>query len=42
MQKYKKSGININFREDDFSINKKNVFKGIHGDNNTWKLVSCI
>ena len=24
------------------SINKKNVFKGIHGDENTWKLVSCI
>ena len=42
MQKYKKSGININFREDDFSINKRNVFKGIHGDNKTWKLVSCI
>jgi dTDP-4-dehydrorhamnose 3,5-epimerase len=32
----------IKFVEDDFSINKKNVFKGIHGDQNTWKLVSCV
>ena len=31
-----------NFVEDNFSINKKNVFKGIHGDNKTWKLVSCV
>lgn len=29
------------FVEDDFSLNKKNVFKGIHGDYKTWKLVSC-
>ena len=32
---------NINFVEDNFSLNKKNVFKGIHGDYKTWKLVSC-
>ena len=31
-----------NFVEDDVSINKKNVFRGIHGDNLTWKLVSCL
>ncbi len=34
--------LKVNFVEDDFSINKKNVFKGIHGDTKTWKLVSCI
>ena len=34
--------VKIKFVEDDFSINKKNVFKGIHGDQNTWKLVSCV
>ena len=38
---YKKI-INLNFVEDDFSINTKGVFKGIHGDNITWKLVSCV
>ena len=40
-RKYQKK-LKVNFVEDDFSINKKNVFKGIHGDNKTWKLVSCI
>lgn len=34
--------LNINFVEDDFCINNKNVFRGIHGDYKTWKLVSCI
>ena len=38
---YKKI-LNKNFVEDDFSLNKKNVFKGIHGDHKTWKLVSCV
>ena len=38
---YKKK-LGLDFVEDDFSINKKNVFKGIHGDNRTWKLVSCV
>ena len=33
---------NIKFIEDDFTINKKNVFRGIHGDYKTWKLVSCL
>jgi dTDP-4-dehydrorhamnose 3,5-epimerase len=40
-KKYK-SLFNLNFVEDDFSVNKKNVFKGIHGDKKTWKLVSCV
>ena len=31
-----------NFVEDDFSINKRKVFRGIHGDHKTWKLVSCV
>jgi len=37
-----KSYFNLNFVEDDFSINTKGVFKGIHGDKITWKLVSCV
>ena len=40
-REYKKI-LNQNFVEDDFCINKKNVFRGIHGDQTTWKLVSCI
>ena len=34
--------LKLNFIEDDFTINKKSVFRGIHGDNSTWKLISCI
>ncbi len=41
-KKHYKKILNATFKEDDFSINKKNVFKGIHGDNRTWKLVSCV
>tara|TARA_Y100001970_G_scaffold294251_1_gene449160 strand:+ start:495 stop:989 length:495 start_codon:yes stop_codon:yes gene_type:complete len=32
----------IKFVQDDFSISKKNVLRGFHGDTKTWKLVSCI
>lgn len=39
---YKKNSINIKFIQDDISISKKNVLRGIHGDNKTWKLVSCL
>jgi dTDP-4-dehydrorhamnose 3,5-epimerase len=38
---YKKI-IKSDFVEDDFSLNKKGVFKGIHGDYKTWKLISCV
>lgn len=39
---YRKNGINVKFVEDDISISKKNVLRGIHTDNKAWKLVSCI
>lgn len=29
------------FKHDKFSISKKNVLRGIHGDSKTWKLISC-
>ena len=32
---------NINFVHDKFSLSKKNVLRGLHGDTKTWKLVSC-
>jgi len=32
---------NIKFKHDKFSLSKKNVLRGLHGDNKTWKLVSC-
>jgi len=39
---YKSNSIKINFIQDDISVSKKNVLRGIHGDNKTWKLVSCL
>ena len=39
---YFKHGINIHFIQDDISVSKKKVIRGIHGDNETWKLISCL
>jgi dTDP-4-dehydrorhamnose 3,5-epimerase len=30
------------FKHDKFSVSKKNVLRGIHGDHKSWKLVSCV
>lgn len=37
-----KAGINLDFIQDDISVSRKNVLRGIHGDSHTWKLVSCL
>ena len=34
--------IGLSFKHDKFSISKKNVLRGIHGDQKSWKLVSCV
>jgi len=39
---YHQAGISIKFLQDDVSISKKGVLRGIHGDSLTWKLVTCI
>ncbi len=39
---YKKNGIEINFIQDSIIFSKKNVLRGIHGDEKTWKLISCL
>lgn len=41
-QLYKKAGISVNFIQDDISVSKNNVLRGIHGDDKTWKLISCL
>ena len=38
---WEKKKINLNFNHDKFSLSKKNVFRGLHYDNKTWKLISC-
>ncbi len=37
-----KNGINVSFIQDDISVSIKNVLRGIHGDQETWKLISCL
>ena len=39
---FKKSGITNNFIQDDISVSKKHVLRGIHGDSGTTKLISCL
>jgi dTDP-4-dehydrorhamnose 3,5-epimerase len=39
---YKESGVDVKFVQDDISVSNKNVLRGIHGDNETWKLISCL
>lgn len=39
---YKRSGIAVDFIQDDISISSRHVLRGIHGDGETWKLVSCL
>ena len=39
---YSDKGINIKFVEQTMSCSKKNVLRGVHGDDETWKLISCL
>jgi dTDP-4-dehydrorhamnose 3,5-epimerase len=39
---YKEKGIPIKFVQDDISVSSKDVLRGLHGDTETWKLVSCL
>jgi dTDP-4-dehydrorhamnose 3,5-epimerase len=39
---YAEHGIDIEFVQDDISTSTQHVLRGIHGDNETWKLISCL
>ena len=41
-QIYQEAGIKTKFVQDDISVSAKHVLRGIHGDSETWKLVSCL
>lgn len=41
-EKYHKAGIVVKFVEDDMSVSKKDVLRGMHGDDKTWKLIMCV
>ena len=39
---YRSKGIEAEFVEDDISTATRGVLKGVHGDDRTWKLISCL
>jgi dTDP-4-dehydrorhamnose 3,5-epimerase len=39
---YTENGIPVHFVQDDISISSKGVLRGIHGDEDTYKLISCM
>ena len=41
-QLYAEAGIRVRFVQDDISVSSRNVLRGIHGDRETWKLISCL
>jgi dTDP-4-dehydrorhamnose 3,5-epimerase len=41
-EEYRKKGIACNFVQDDISLSTRGVLRGIHGDGETWKLISCM
>ncbi len=41
-QFYREQGIDVQFVQDDISVSDRHVLRGLHGDANTWKLISCL
>ncbi len=39
---YRAAGIDADFVQDDISTSTRHVLRGLHGDAETWKLVSCL
>jgi dTDP-4-dehydrorhamnose 3,5-epimerase len=39
---YRDTGIDVTFVQDDISVSSRHVLRGVHGDAETWKLVSCL
>jgi dTDP-4-dehydrorhamnose 3,5-epimerase len=38
---YSSKGVAVDFVQDDFSISSQGVLRGLHGDRETYKLISC-
>ena len=36
------NGEPLDFVQDDISISRKHVLRGLHGDHKTWKLIQCL
>jgi dTDP-4-dehydrorhamnose 3,5-epimerase len=42
LKQYREAGVDVEFIQDDISVSSRHVLRGIHGDQETWKLVSCL
>ncbi|MCB9948020.1 MAG: dTDP-4-dehydrorhamnose 3,5-epimerase [Rhodospirillaceae bacterium] len=42
LRDYRAAGVSVAFVQDDISVSRKGVLRGLHGDARTWKLVSCL
>ena len=42
LEQYREAGVDVEFVQDDISVSARHVLRGIHGDQETWKLVSCL
>ena len=42
LESYNKKKYQLNFVQDNVSSSKNNILRGFHGDEGTWKLMSCI
>ena len=41
-QLFRQAKIEVEFVQEDISVSPRGVLRGIHGDDKTWKLVSCL
>jgi len=39
---YRTAGVSPHFVQDDISTSSRHVLRGLHGDSETWKLISCL
>ncbi len=39
---YREAGVPARFVQDDISVSGRHVLRGLHGDEETWKLISCL
>jgi dTDP-4-dehydrorhamnose 3,5-epimerase len=41
-QEYRAAGIDYDFIQDDISVSRQHILRGVHGDRKTAKLISCL
>lgn len=41
-EEYRTKGIDVSFIQHNISYSSKHVLRGLHGDNTTWKILTCV